>query len=76
MTPRDFTYWLKGFFEITGQRTLSEHEVTVLKDHLDLVMEKHTPHRDCRTDSTLPFPEPELPRLTPSRHSFSQKLIC
>lgn len=43
MTPRDFTYWLHGFFELTDATELSREQVQVIKEHLYLVFEKKTP---------------------------------
>ena len=43
MTPENFVYWLNGFFEISGSKTLTEEQVQVLKEHLKLVLTKKTP---------------------------------
>jgi hypothetical protein len=43
MSPENFVYWLNGFFEISGSKTLTEEQVRVLKDHLKLVLTKKTP---------------------------------
>lgn len=43
MNPQDFCYWLQGFFELTEPRNLTEREVTIIKQHLDLVFNKVTP---------------------------------
>jgi hypothetical protein len=43
MTPENFTYWLQGYFEISGEKTLDAREVQIIKDHLDLVFKKVTP---------------------------------
>ena len=40
MTPRDFVYWLQGFFEITGKESITPEQVKMIKKHLDLVFEK------------------------------------
>ena len=37
MTPRDFAYWLQGFFEIAGTDELTPDQVRMIKDHLNLV---------------------------------------
>jgi hypothetical protein len=47
MTAEQFTYWLQGFFELSGATTLNEEQVKILKEHLGLVVKKVTP-------STLP----------------------
>ena len=45
MTPENFTYWLNGYFEISGDKTLDIREVQIIKDHLGLVLNKKTPDR-------------------------------
>ncbi len=40
MTPQDFTYWLQGFFEISGENELTEQNIQVIKDHLELVIKE------------------------------------
>lgn len=45
MTTENFTYWLKGFFEISDSNNLTEKQVQIIKDHLDLVFNKVTPDR-------------------------------
>lgn len=37
MTSRDFAYWLQGFFEITESDVVTEHQVAMIKKHLNLV---------------------------------------
>jgi hypothetical protein len=56
MTPENFVYWLQGYFELNdaaGTSTtsvtpgtlkfLSEKQLQVIKDHLNLVLHKKTP---------------------------------
>ena len=50
MTPRDFCYWLQGFFEINNPITIDPIELDIIKDHLKLVFRKETPDR-----SVVPF---------------------
>jgi hypothetical protein len=50
MTPNDFCYWLQGFIEINDadpnkDKNITEYQVQVIKDHLNLVFEKKTPDR-------------------------------
>lgn len=41
MTSRDFVYWLQGHFEFNPDlKTLNEHQVAILRAHLNLVF-KH-----------------------------------
>lgn len=37
MTSRDFVYWVQGFFEISGAKSLTEAQVTVVRNHLNMV---------------------------------------
>ena len=37
MTSRDFVYWLQGFFELSDDRTITEHQIDCIKKHLSLV---------------------------------------
>jgi len=37
MTPENFAYWLQGFFEISESNHLSEKQVLMIKNHLNLV---------------------------------------
>lgn len=38
MNPRDFTFWLHGFFEIGRADVLTESQVQEIKNHLDLTL--------------------------------------
>lgn len=42
MTPQDFTYWLQGFFELSGATSLTPEQVKIIKEHLSLVFKKET----------------------------------
>lgn len=37
MTSRDFVYWLQGFFEISDAETITKEQITIIKNHLNLV---------------------------------------
>ena len=37
MTSRDFAYWLQGYFEISKEKQLDEHQVDLIKRHLGMV---------------------------------------
>lgn len=41
MKPRDFCYWLQGYFEIHGGFELDHEQIKVIKNHLNLVF-KHS----------------------------------
>jgi hypothetical protein len=40
MTSRDFCYWLQGFFEISETTEITEKQLQVIKNHLNMVF-KH-----------------------------------
>ena len=49
MTPRDFCFWLQGYFEIGGSDTaLSGAQIAMLRKHLDSVFE-------AKTEPAMPF---------------------
>lgn len=37
MTSRDFCYWLQGYFELSGTKSVSPEEVANIKKHLAMV---------------------------------------
>jgi hypothetical protein len=43
MSPENFIYWLTGFFELTNETKLTEAQVKMIKEHLQLVTSKVTP---------------------------------
>lgn len=52
MTPEQFAYWLKGFYELNEPETINEKQTLIIKDHLDLVFGKVTPDR---SDNNMPI---------------------
>lgn len=50
MNPEAFTYWLKGYFEISDSNHLTSNQVQIIRDHLDLVFAKVTPERKIEPD--------------------------
>lgn len=47
MNSIDFCYWLQGYFELSDEKELTEHQIDIIKNHLNLVF-KHEidPMRD------------------------------
>lgn len=45
MTAEQFTYWLQGFFELTGGERPSAAQWQAIGDHLQAVFTKVTPQR-------------------------------
>jgi hypothetical protein len=37
MNSRDFCFWMQGFFEIHNPTTLTQEQVTVIRNHLNMV---------------------------------------
>lgn len=46
MTPEQFVYWLKGFYELNEPKNITEKQTLIIKDHLNLVFGKITPDRN------------------------------
>lgn len=42
MNEREFYYWLRGFFELSGAEFLNKQQVQIVKEHMDLVVKKET----------------------------------
>lgn len=64
MTPENFCYWLQGCLELTNAKELTEAQVALIKEHLNLVFEKRTGGSDIVTRLTFPdlSPTPTVPR--------------
>ena len=43
MNADEFAYWLQGFFELSESNQLTDKQVEIIKNHLQLVFEKVTP---------------------------------
>lgn len=43
LKPENFVYWLQGFFEISEAKTLTEEQVIIVKEHLELCFDKTVP---------------------------------
>ena len=54
MSPQDFTYWLQGFFELSNSDTLTESQVALIREHLELVFNKVTPEHHEKETPELP----------------------
>ena len=37
MTSRDYCYWLQGFFELNQPEAITEAQLQIIKNHLNLV---------------------------------------
>lgn len=72
MTPKNFTYWIQGFFEISDAKKLDETQVQIIKDHLDLVFNKVTPDRKFKMPN---FPTEEKTSI-PFEFDLMPKVYC
>lgn len=52
MTPNEFCLWLQGYVELGGG-TPTDAQWVVIKDHLQLVMDKKTPVRNTNVEMRL-----------------------
>lgn len=54
MSSENFVYWLQGFLEIGNPTSLSNEQLEIIRNHLDLVLEKKTPtvQRDFNNNGT------------------------
>ena len=55
MNPRDFVYWLQGFLEIQDPKNISEEQITIIKQHMNLVLTNVTNITDVKPYSGLKF---------------------
>lgn len=46
MTEREFCYWLRSAFELSGAESFNKEQTRIIKEHLDLVLTKITPSLD------------------------------
>ena len=50
MNTIDFCYWLQGYFELSGDKHLTEEQTAVVKNHLNLVfVHEIDPLRESQT---------------------------
>lgn len=68
MEAINFVYWLQGALELGNQKTMTEEQVKVIQDHLNLVLKKVTPQYQIQTPvSRTPYlgvgaiPNPQTP---------------
>lgn len=45
MEAINFVYWLQGALELGNQKTMTEEQVKVIQDHLNLVLKKVTQYQ-------------------------------
>ena len=67
MTPRDFAYWLQGFFEVADTDDVKPEQIRMIKEHLSLVLTKVTP--------AMEEPKVDYPPFQPSRF-IDERIIC
>lgn len=53
--PKAFVFWLQGYLELSGAKTLDAQQVQMIKEHLALVLNKKTPtHYETPAVTTIP----------------------
>jgi len=53
MNPVDFCFWLQGHFEMSGNNSMTNDQVRIMKEHLDLVfVHSIDPARNSETTAT------------------------
>ncbi len=57
MTSNEFCYWLKGYFELSGEANLTVGQVQLISHHLNLVFNKVTPAFRVTTPTKSVCPE-------------------
>ena len=69
MTAEQFTYWLQGFFELSGTTTLNEQQVKILKEHIALVLNKVTPSYEVTAVASETQISPDKPAETEQQNN-------
>jgi len=46
MTEKEFCYWLRGYWELSTEDTLTKEQIGVIKEHLRTVFDKRTTPED------------------------------
>jgi len=73
MTPRDFAYWLQGFFEVADTDDVKPEQIRMIKEHLSLVLTKVTPTMEELKEE----PKVDYPPFRISQDPFEgNRLIC
>lgn len=68
MTPEQFTYWLKGFYELNEPESINEKQTLIIKDHLDLVFGKVTPNRNDNNNNMTTSKNVPLSKRSSTRY--------
>lgn len=54
MEALQFVYWLQGALELGQQKALSETQVKIIQDHINLVLRKTTPSYNVPQMPSMP----------------------
>jgi hypothetical protein len=73
MTPEQFVYWLQGYTEVAGV-TPTRNQWQVIKDHLQTVFHKETPHVQPYVTPLEITPDGTGISDTPTPNTY--KIIC
>lgn len=60
MTSRDFTYWLRGYLELSETESLTKEQLAMIKEHLNLVFKQEedmdsSPSDDSKSKDVTPM---------------------
>lgn len=73
MNPRDFAYWLHGYFELAGAGPLTAEQTALIAKHLDLVFKQVVPPMQAPAQTvTAPLQPIQPPWYQPFIPSTSQ----
>ncbi len=70
MTPENFCYWLNGLFEISNTDSITDEQVKIIKEHLNLVFNKVT------QNGFNPGKYDQISLMTPIDSEFYKKTFC
>lgn len=82
MNAQDFTYWLNGFAELSGDAPPTAEQWKSIKEHLALVFVKVTPAYGLKDIQPLRTPDDllrklqEAPQVAAQRHWPKAQVTC
>ncbi len=76
MNAQEFCYWLQGLMEGANPKTLDEKQVTMVKEHLNLVFTKVTETAWVLGDLTKPLMGKRGARISDALDKASTQTFC
>lgn len=66
MTPEQFCYWLNGHFDLADNNKLSEEQIKVIREHLEMVFTKKVEGvmltEGIELKPSITFPQTDAPK--------------